>query len=76
MPEELPKRFSDWFNPYNKDHMRAFSAFSTTGLWPTEFVPSQYEKTCYLESAFVVVKIAEAKTKIFKQGGCYDTEER
>lgn len=52
--------FSEWFDVYNEEHMRAFAEYRTTGQWPTGFVPEQYSETCHLEVAHILASMALA----------------
>jgi len=31
--------FTEWFDPYNDTHLRAYFMLQTTGMWPTYFLP-------------------------------------
>ena len=56
------KNFSDWFDPNNMDHMRAYKHLQKTGVWPSDFVPKNVEMNsnwCTLIS----YKIADAWCK-------------
>jgi len=34
----------DWFDPSNKEHIRAFHYLMDTGNWPVGFVPDEVER--------------------------------
>ena len=37
------EKFSDWFDPYNYEHLKAFSYLCDTGTWPKGFIPNTVE---------------------------------
>lgn len=36
-------KFTDWFDPHNLEHMRAYSILVNTGQWPENFIPKDVE---------------------------------
>ena len=51
--------FVDWFNPQDKEHLRAYETLRNTGAWPKGFVPKKvtFEGNWY---AVIQVKLADA----------------
>ena len=35
--------FSEWFDPYNIEHIKAYKHLQDKGLWPEGFVPAEIE---------------------------------
>ena len=31
--------FTEWFNPYKNEHIKAYRVLQNTGMWPTDFLP-------------------------------------
>ena len=46
----------EWFDPSNKEHIKAFRSLQKTGVWPKGFVPEHVERG---SSWRLVSKIAE-----------------
>jgi hypothetical protein len=59
------EKFSDWFDPYDMHHLRAFSCLCNTGHWPEGFMPDtvdmgniwQYEATAKMAEAWLKHKL-------------------
>lgn len=51
--------FSDWFDPYNIEHIKAYKYLHTKGQWPKNFIPENCVINNYWES-FVKTKIIDA----------------
>ena len=37
------KTFIEWFDPHNKEHIKAYVRLQETGCWPKGFVPDDVE---------------------------------
>ena len=37
------EKFSDWFDPNNMQHLKAFKHLCDTGVWPEGFIPNTVE---------------------------------
>lgn len=37
----------DWFDPFNIEHIKAFSHLEQTGFWPEDFLPEDIEVLPY-----------------------------
>jgi hypothetical protein len=37
------KNFIDWFDPFNKEHLRAYQHLNKKGFWPEGFIPDDVE---------------------------------
>lgn len=54
--------FTDWFDPNNLEHIRAYKHLSTVGTWPEGFIPDYvvlgptwiFEATAKLAAEFVL----------------------
>jgi hypothetical protein len=56
------EKFSDWFDPYDIYHVRAFNHLCKTGYWPKGFIPDNLEMSSIWQYE-VVAKLADAWTK-------------
>jgi hypothetical protein len=36
-------KFSEWFDPYNREHLDAYRHCEKTGFWPENFIPDNIE---------------------------------
>lgn len=57
------KLFSDWFDPYNLKHLRAYNHLQKHGAWPEGFKPKDIKMDVYWHSK-IINKMAEAWIKI------------
>ena len=57
----------EWFDPYNKDHIKAYKHLQDTGIWPVNFLPENIEIPTYW-SILVTGKIADAWIKHVLEG--------
>jgi len=46
MENEL-KKFSDWFDPWNINHIKAYRHLQTVGMWPEDFIPKDIYMDIY-----------------------------
>jgi len=53
------EKFSDWFDPYDFNHISAFSYLRDTGHWPEGFIPDNIDMGNIWQFD-VVAKIAAA----------------
>jgi hypothetical protein len=54
----VPKSILDFFDPYRRDHLEAWSTLTRTGLWPEGFLPPNIEMPT-LWSATLQARMAE-----------------
>jgi hypothetical protein len=71
MSQSTKKSFCEWFDPHNKDHIRAYAHLQKTGTWPEGFKPERI----YMETGWqgiLAFKLAntwiEYKLSIQKEG--------
>ena len=57
---------TEWFDPYNNDHLRAWDHLATTGTWPEGFIPKHVVLTPNWQ-----VKIAFAMAKAWVEDKAY-----
>lgn len=51
--------FSDWFDPYNEEHLKAYNHLHSKGWWPENFIPNDVVMDNYWE-LFIKTKIINA----------------
>lgn len=58
---------TDWFDPYNMTHIRAWQHVSQTGAWPEGFIPEDVEVN-RLWQVTIPAKMADAWVDVMSRG--------